>query len=75
VVKLTPSHIRIVELMKLKRTAVRKAIVGGEELTARQISVLRALNPGMEIYNEYGPTEATVGCIARPGSRTRADQS
>jgi amino acid adenylation domain-containing protein/non-ribosomal peptide synthase protein (TIGR01720 family) len=65
VVKLTPSHIRIVELMKLKRTAVRKAIVGGEELTGRQISVLRALNPGMQIYNEYGPTEATVGCIAR----------
>ncbi len=64
VVKLTPSHIRIIELMKLKRTAVRKAIVGGEELTARQISVLRALNPEMQIYNEYGPTEATVGCIA-----------
>ena len=63
VVKLTPSHIRIIELMKLKRTAVRKAIVGGEELTARHISVLRALNPEMQIFNEYGPTEATVGCI------------
>ena len=63
--KLTPSHIFILEHLKLTRSGVRKVIVGGEELTPRHISILRKIDPAIEIYNEYGPTEATVGCIVK----------
>ena len=28
-----------------------------------QVSILKEINENMEIFNEYGPTEATVGCI------------
>ncbi|HHX4174638.1 TPA: AMP-binding protein, partial [Burkholderia contaminans] len=47
----------------LARSGVRKVIVGGEELTPQHIATLRKIDPAIEIYNEYGPTEATVGCI------------
>lgn len=63
--KLTPSHIRLLEYMDLGPTGVRKIIAGGEELTPVHISILRRIDPTIEIYNEYGPTEATVGCIAK----------
>ncbi|MEN2470509.1 amino acid adenylation domain-containing protein [Burkholderia sp. GS2Y] len=61
--KLTPTHIHLLEYMNLARSGVRKVIVGGEELTPQHIATLRKIDPSIEIYNEYGPTEATVGCI------------
>ncbi|OXI78774.1 non-ribosomal peptide synthetase [Burkholderia sp. AU33423] len=61
--KLTPTHIHLLEYMNLARSGVRKVIVGGEELTPQHIATLRKIDPAIEIYNEYGPTEATVGCI------------
>ncbi|MFH0787678.1 MAG: amino acid adenylation domain-containing protein [Pseudomonadota bacterium] len=63
-VNLTPSHISLIEHLDLKRTNVGLAIVGGEPLTREQVGILRRLNPAMRIYNEYGPTECTIGCIA-----------
>jgi acyl carrier protein len=39
------------------------AIVGGEQVTSRQVRILKDINPSIRIYNEYGPTEATVGCV------------
>ena len=62
-VKLTPSHCALLALSDLPSTTVRLAIVGGEALTAAHARVLWKLNPAMRIVNEYGPTEATVGCI------------
>jgi acyl-CoA synthetase (AMP-forming)/AMP-acid ligase II len=50
--------------MDLESSRIRKLIVGGEDFKtslARKIS--RAFGHGVEIYNEYGPTEATVGCM------------
>ncbi|MGY6236441.1 amino acid adenylation domain-containing protein [Burkholderia ambifaria] len=61
--KLTPTHIHLLEYMNLSRSGVRKVIVGGEELTPQHIATLRKIDPALDIYNEYGPTEATVGCI------------
>ena len=65
-VKLTPSHITILGQLGLTRTPVSTAVVGGEEFTPEQLATLQRLNPAMAVYNEYGPTEATIGCtIAR----------
>src|SRR6266404_2882064 len=65
VMKLTPSHIRLLEHLSVRDCGIRKVIAGGEELTTREVDILRAMNPAIEIYNEYGPTEATVGCIVK----------
>lgn len=62
-IKLTPSHLRLFDEMNLEETAVRKVIVGGEMLYQSHIDSIRAINNEIEIYNEYGPTEATVGCV------------
>ncbi|HVR99811.1 MAG TPA: amino acid adenylation domain-containing protein [Thermoanaerobaculia bacterium] len=67
-VKLTPSHVSILGGLDLPGTPVRTAIVGGEDLTPEHVAILRRLRPEMRIWNEYGPTEATIGCtVARIG--------
>ncbi|GAB3638875.1 hypothetical protein GCM10027422_44660 [Hymenobacter arcticus] len=63
VLKLTPSHVAMLKSLPLTSTGVKKVILGGEALEWDHIQTLRQLNPDMEIYNEYGPTEATVGCV------------
>jgi tyrocidine synthetase-3 len=62
-VKLTPSHINVLAALDLTSPAVSCAIVGGEQITAAQVRALHRINPGMKVHNEYGPTEATVGCV------------
>jgi len=64
IVKLTPSHLALLRDLDLKDSRVRKLVVGGENLRtelARRIHDVFGGN--IEIYNEYGPTEATVGCM------------
>jgi amino acid adenylation domain-containing protein len=65
VVKLTPSHLK---LIRHKRETgvpgIRCFIVGGEELDSRLArDIYENFNGRVEIYNEYGPTEAAVGCM------------
>lgn len=62
-IKLTPAHIDVLGTLGLKGTGIRKVIVGGDELHNHHVSILKGLNEAITIYNEYGPTEATVGCI------------
>lgn len=64
VVKLTPSHISLIDGLNAQVFPFKKVIVGGEELKPTQVKTLKTLNPQVKIYNEYGPTESTVGCIA-----------
>ena len=64
-IKMTPAHILALETLSLKSHNIKKAIVGGEEMLPRHVEILRAINSEMEIINEYGPTEATVGCIVK----------
>ncbi|WP_027390131.1 non-ribosomal peptide synthetase [Chrysiogenes arsenatis] len=61
--KITPSHVSLIEHLPLSRTNVALAVVGGEQFTREQMLRLESLNPAMRIINEYGPTETTVGCI------------
>ncbi len=44
--------------------ALRTAIVAGEPLPASLIAAHRRRLPGTRLFNEYGPTEATVWCTA-----------
>lgn len=64
IVKLTPAHLRLVNHFMSQNSSIQKFIVGGETLTvqlARQ--TYQNFNKHVLIYNEYGPTEATVGCM------------
>jgi len=64
IVKLTPSHLAMLEDMDLGATKIRKMIVGGEDFKSELARVItRKFGRPVEIYNEYGPTEATVGCM------------
>lgn len=64
VVKLTPSHLKIVRELDPSGSVVKRFIVGGEDLLtplARDIHL--RCGGRVEIFNEYGPTEATIGCM------------
>ncbi|MQY03034.1 non-ribosomal peptide synthetase [Actinomadura macrotermitis] len=57
--KVTPSHLRLLDGL---RAPVGDLVVGGEQLTGEALAGWRAAHPGSAVVNEYGPTEATVGC-------------
>lgn len=69
VIKLTPSHLKLIStndfyVMKGKKPRIDKMIVGGENLSTQLAKNITEWFDGkIEIYNEYGPTEATVGCM------------
>jgi amino acid adenylation domain-containing protein len=68
VIKLTPSHLKIIRDSEIvapsgKERTIR-LIVGGEDLeTWLAKDIHEKFGGRVEIYNEYGPTEATVGCM------------
>jgi amino acid adenylation domain-containing protein/thioester reductase-like protein len=64
-VKLTPSHLRLLVAALEDRPVaggVACLVVGGEALAADVVRAWRRLSPGTVVVNEYGPTESTVGC-------------
>ncbi|WP_192931253.1 non-ribosomal peptide synthetase [Gemmobacter serpentinus] len=69
--KLTPSHL----VAFLSYAAGRRCetahllVVGGEQLPTHLAQSVLDLLPNAQIVNEYGPTEATVGCITAWASR------
>ena len=67
IVKLTPSHLKLLlsnAEQFPKKGHIKKLIVGGEALeTSLAVEITRVFGKKLEIYNEYGPTEATVGCM------------
>ena len=44
-----------------KESYLSFAIIGGEKLENVHVENIIKLDPGIEIYNEYGPTETTIG--------------
>ncbi|HLP47044.1 MAG TPA: amino acid adenylation domain-containing protein, partial [Candidatus Kapabacteria bacterium] len=65
-VKLTPSHLQILRVKDIPASGshIKRLILGGEMLdTPLTQEIYRHFNKKVEIYNEYGPTEATVGCM------------
>jgi amino acid adenylation domain-containing protein/non-ribosomal peptide synthase protein (TIGR01720 family) len=68
IVKLTPSHLRLLLAARSPVTRsgsrISRLIVGGERLdTGLATEISELLGDQVEIFNEYGPTEATVGCM------------
>ena len=64
-VKLTPSHLEALRSLSLGRPAPRNTaafIVGGEALHGETLALWRDDAGELTIFNEYGPTEAVVGC-------------
>jgi amino acid adenylation domain-containing protein/non-ribosomal peptide synthase protein (TIGR01720 family) len=68
IIKLTPSHLKILEKLSsltiTPENRITRFIVGGEALTYDLAnSIYNKFGGNIAIYNEYGPTEATVGCM------------
>jgi acyl transferase domain-containing protein/acyl carrier protein len=66
VLKVTPSHLKLVGDKKIYYLcpSIKRFIVGGEELkTSLAKKIFENFGNNIEIYNEYGPTEAAVGCM------------
>jgi len=64
IIKLTPAHLAMIKDMSLRASRIRKLVVGGEDFkTELARDITRTFGRPVEIYNEYGPTEATVGCM------------
>jgi amino acid adenylation domain-containing protein len=64
VLKLTPSHLEQLRGEQHEGSRLRRLIVGGEALSAQLArAVVESFGGELELYNEYGPTEATVGCM------------
>ncbi|NNE65296.1 MAG: AMP-binding protein, partial [Pyrinomonadaceae bacterium] len=63
-IKLTPSHLALLENHDFEGSNIQTFVVGGEDFkTETASSVSRRFEDRVEIFNEYGPTEATVGCV------------
>ncbi|AVF26547.1 non-ribosomal peptide synthase/polyketide synthase [Paenibacillus larvae] len=65
IIKLTPAHLHVLKEMNIAdESTVRKMIVGGENLSTRLAeSISSQFTDGLELFNEYGPTETVVGCM------------
>jgi len=64
-VKITPAHLALLaEWMPEAKAAgkVKNLVVGGEALFGKNLAFWQTHAPETRIINEYGPTEATVGC-------------
>lgn len=63
-IKLTPTHLKIIAALELKEKNKKLLIVGGEKFdTKLAMTMQEKLSESCKIINEYGPAEATVGCI------------
>lgn len=65
VLKIVPSHLAALQSGRNPERVMPRCrlILGGEASRLDWIERLKALRPGCEIYNHYGPTEATVGVL------------
>lgn len=61
-VKATPSHLPVL-IDADWYSPTGELVLGGEQLTGEALAAWRARHPGATVVNEYGPTEATVGCM------------
>ncbi|MBJ3778906.1 AMP-binding protein, partial [Acuticoccus mangrovi] len=63
-IKLTPSHVGLLEGSGLVPGRIGAVMLGGEAVTSAHLTILRTYCPQARIINEYGPTETTIGVVA-----------
>ena len=61
--KATPSHLELLLRLLPEDHDLSTYVVGGEAFTSRLANAIFAHNPNARVFNEYGPTEAVVGCM------------
>lgn len=69
--KMTPSYLSLLLASPAgerfaEAEALSLVLLGGEAQNFADLDRLRRLRPGLRIFNHYGPTEATIGCVAGP---------
>ena len=62
--KVTPGHLPLLSALPPSGAAGGQLVIGGEQLSGPALGQWRQRHPQFEIINEYGPAEATVGCVA-----------
>lgn len=67
--KLTPSYLSMLlesdgSLLITKIKTLKIMILGGEPQNFYELQKLKNLLPNLVVFNHYGPTEATIGCVA-----------
>ncbi|MFJ8630152.1 non-ribosomal peptide synthase/polyketide synthase [Streptomyces sp. NPDC093568] len=60
--KVTPSHLGLLEALPEEVSPSGTLITGGEALLGEALASWRATHPDVTVVNAYGPTEATVNC-------------
>ncbi|HEY7199511.1 MAG TPA: non-ribosomal peptide synthetase, partial [Candidatus Dormibacteraeota bacterium] len=72
-VKLTPAHLEVLN-RRADAAALRgragTLVVGGEQLWGRTVGPW--ISAGVEVFNEYGPTEMVVGCVVHRAGEAAA---
>jgi amino acid adenylation domain-containing protein len=64
IIKITPSYLSVLSQLLNGQRHIRLLIVGGEDLSMNLAARVHTQLAGCaDIINEYGPTEATVGCL------------
>lgn len=76
--KLTPSHLALLAAVPEQdsKPLASCLVIGGEALHEQHLRPIMQRNGHMTIFNEYGPTEATVGCCIyrfEPGAGYHAE--
>lgn len=69
--KATPSHLEILGKYMQGSHKIETMVVGGEALNYRLVNELQAVGAPIQIFNEYGPTEAVVGCMIFDSSQPK----
>lgn len=63
--KIVPSHLNALLSAQNPENVLpsQRLVLGGEASSSAWVNRIRALKPGMRIFNHYGPTESTVGML------------
>ncbi|WP_178854910.1 non-ribosomal peptide synthetase, partial [Streptomyces acidiscabies] len=71
--KMTPSHLALLEGTETSVAPSQTLLVGGEALSGELLGRWRERHPDVVVFNAYGPSEATVTCCEwrlEPGDAT-----
>ncbi|MFJ2774002.1 non-ribosomal peptide synthase/polyketide synthase [Streptomyces sp. NPDC087300] len=60
--KVTPSHLPLLQELPDTASPSGTLIIGGEQLTGEALTAWRERHPSVRVINAYGPTESTVNC-------------